>query len=363
MLVWGETHPPENTALSAKGLLTVRVSTPRSPLCLLALSFRRLDGLPKVQLRTLGLLGSLSLVLLASGCWQEKETVRLATLARVNHEEITTQDLLVTIYGKGERAGNDSSGTSAREHLRLRRNLLAQLIERKMLLQEARRLELRISDEALQKRLSEMKNGKEEVVFLQSLAEEGITRGGWESATRENLLIERLLEQVIRDQAHITLEETRRYYEGYPEKWHRGEEVRLRQIVVETQGEAEDLRLSILAGKDFTLAVREFSKVSQLGAGGDLGYLSRSEIPIKFDVLFDSEIGAVSPVIKTPFGYHLVKVEDRHPPRILHFDLVKEEIQRVLLEEEKERLFLEWIEKLRRRTEVIINEELLLRFS
>lgn len=323
----------------------------------------RLDALPKISSRILVLIGSLSLFLMVSGCWQEKETLRVATLARVNHEEITARELLATISGKGEEAGSDLSDISGRESLRLKRGLLAQLIERKMLLQEARRLQVRLSEEEVRQRLDEMKDGKEEAAFLQFLTEEGITRDTWENATRENLLIERLLEQVVRDQTYITQEETRRYYEGHPEKWRLGEEVKLRQIVVETQSEAEDLRLSILAGKDFTHAAREFSKVSQIEEGGDLGYLGRAEIPIEFDALFDSEIGSVSPVIKTPFGYHLVKVEDRHPPRTVHFDVVKEDIQRVLLEEKKEHIFLEWIEKLRHRTEVIINEELLLKFS
>jgi len=323
----------------------------------------RLEAFLIFSPRTLGLIGLTSLVLLASGCWQEKETIRMATLARVNHEEITTRELLVTIYGVGEEPERDLSKVSARAHLRLRRNLLAQLIERKMLLQEARRLQVGLSEDEFQQKLHEMREGKEEAVFLQLLKEEGVTRNAWENATRENLLIKRLLEQVIRDQTDITREETQRYYERYPEKWHLEEEVNLRQIVVETQGEAEDLRLSILRGKDFKQAVTEFSRISQLGERGDLGYLSRSEIPIEFDILFDSEIGSVSPVIKTSFGYHLVKVEDRHPPGTLHFDDVKEEIQQILLEEKKEQLFLKWIEKLRRRTEVIINEELLLKFS
>jgi parvulin-like peptidyl-prolyl isomerase len=309
------------------------------------------------------LLGSISLLLLATGCWQEKETPRLATLARVNHEEITTQELLATFSGGGEKPERDPSEISSRESLRLTRSLLVQLIERKMLLQEARRLQVRISDEEVRKRFDEMRDGKEETVFLQFLTDEGVTRGVWENATRENLLIERLLEKVIENQTTITREETRRYYEDHPEEWQRGEEVRLRHIVVETQSEAEDLRLSVLSGKDFTHAVKQFSKVSQVGEGGDLGYLGRTEIPIEFDTLFDSEVGSVSPVIKTPFGYHLVKVEDRHPPRTLLYDVVKERIQQVLLEEKKERLFLEWIENLRRRTEVIINEELLLKFS
>ncbi|MFQ5580315.1 MAG: peptidyl-prolyl cis-trans isomerase [Nitrospiria bacterium] len=308
-------------------------------------------------------LGSIALLLLASGCWQEKESMLIATLAQVNHEEITAQDLLATLPEEGGESGQEPSEMSAEEGIRLRRNLLAQLIERKMLLQEARRLQVRISDEELRRRFEEIIDGKKEEIFLQFLSDEGLTRDGWENAIQENLLIERMLDQVIRDQAYITQEETRRYYKDHPEKWRIGVEVRLRQIVVETQAEAEDLRLSILGGEDFKQAVRKFSKVSQDGGRGDLGYLGRAEIPMEFDGIFDSEIGAVSPVIKTPFGYHLVKVEDRRPPRTLHFDTVKERIQRVLLEEKKERIFLEWIEKLRRRTEVIINEELLLKFS
>ncbi|MFQ5780147.1 MAG: peptidyl-prolyl cis-trans isomerase [Nitrospiria bacterium] len=312
-----------------------------------------------VARRLFRLFGFFWFFLLTSGCWQNEH----ATVARVNDEAITVQELLTAIPQGAEETATDGMERTPQDEIRLRRNLLGQLIERKMLLQEARRLQMSLSENEIQERFKEIRDGKDEETFLQSLTEQNLTREKWEKSTLENLLIEKLLDRINPDQGAVTEEEMRRYYENHEEKWRVGERVKLRQIVVEAEAEAEALRLSITEGSDFSEAAKQHSQLSQIGERGDLGYLGRSEIPIEFDPLFQSRIGTVSQVIKTPFGYHLVKVEDRKPAETLPFEAVKGEIQQVLMEKKRERFFVEWIDKIRRRTEVIINEELLHRFS
>ena len=299
---------------------------------------------------------------LMAGCQQQKATPLQATVALVNDEAVTLQELSAVIP-KNEEKGTKEMTASAGEQEELKRRLLDQLIERKMLLQEARRLKIELTEREVQQKFEEARDGKDEAAFSQFLTDRKLTREGWEKATRENLLIERLLNQLAGDQLSISEGEMRQYYEKHHEEWRVDEQIKLRQIVVKTESEAETLRKTILDGADFAQTARLHSEFPQLGDGGDLGYLSRSEIPAEFDPLFHAEIGSVSAVIQTPFGYHLVKIEGRLPARTLSFEEVREKIHQALLEEKRELLFTQWIEKVRRTTEIKINEELLHKFS
>lgn len=298
------------------------------------------------------------LLLLTAGCQQQKSTPLQATVALVNDEAITLQELRALIP-QNEEKGTKEISASESEQEELKRRLLEQLIERKMLLQEARRLKIELSEREVQQRFEEARDGKDEAAFSESLTDRKLTKEGWEKATRENLLIERLLNQLAGEQLSISEGEMRQYYEKHHEEWRVDEQIKLRQIVVKTEDEAEGLRKAILDGADFAQTARLHSEFPQLGDGGDLGYLSRSEIPVEFDPLFHAEIGSVSAVIQTPFGYHLVKIEDRLPARTLSLQEVREKIHQALLEEKRELLFTQWIEKVRRTTEIKINEELL----
>jgi parvulin-like peptidyl-prolyl isomerase len=299
---------------------------------------------------------------LTAGCQQQKSTPLQATVALVNDEAVSLQELRALIpqsEGKKTQEMTPSDG----EQEELKRRLLDQLIERKMLLQEARRLKIELTEREVQERFEEARDGKDEAAFSEFLTDRKLTKEGWEKATRENLLIERLLNQLAGEQLSISEGEMRQYYGTHHEEWRVDEQIKLRQIVVKTESEAEALRKTISDGADFAQTARLHSQFPQLGDGGDLGYLSHSEIPVEFDPLLHAEIGSVSPVIQTPFGYHLVKIEGRLPVRTLSFEEVREKIHQTLLEEKRELLFTQWIEKVRRTTEIKINEELLHKLS
>lgn len=298
------------------------------------------------------------LLFLLSGCWQQKPSPMLATVALVNDEPITVQELQASLSENQEKGSRNLEAT-AEEREALARQLLEQLIERKMLLQEARRLKIELTEGEMQERLSEIREGMDEEAFLRELSERNLSKEAWEASARETLLIEKLLNQLVGDQISLPDPELLEYYNSHLEAWREPEQIKLRQILVQTESEAEAIRQSLAEGADFAEAARTHAQSLELGKDGDLGYRTAAELPAEFEPLFKAEIGSVSGVIKTPFGYHLVKVEDRQPARTLSFDEVKERIYQTLLEQKREALFSRWFENIRRKTEVKINEELL----
>lgn len=318
------------------------------------------------RLRLERILICLLLVLWMNGCWKEETHPLQATIALVNDVPITVEELLA-VFPKEEEAVSDNGETMQGERRSLHRALLEQLIEKEMLLQEASRLKIHPTDLELGEKMEGLKDGMDEAAFSQLLIDQKVSRKDLEEATKNNLSIEKLLNQLFNEHSQETLripeEAVREYYDTNQEKWRVDEELKLRQIVVETEEEAEALRLSILNGADFLKSAVMHSQPSHIGDGGDLGYLERAETPIGFDSLFQTKVGEISQVIKTQFGYHIVKVEDRRPARIRSYEDVREKITQVLIEKKREALFGEWLKKLRQRTEVLINEELFKKYS
>lgn len=301
------------------------------------------------------------LLFLLTGCWQQKPSPMLATVALVNDEPITLQELQSEVSDSKEKVSQALEATP-QEREELKRRTLEQLIERKMLLQEAKRLKIDLTEGEMLERLAEIRDNMDEEAFLRFLAERKLTKESWEASARETLLIEKLLNQLVGDQISLPDEELMQYYNGHLEEWRMPEQVKLRQALVPTEAEAAAVKTSLAEGADFVETARRHAQSAEFG-DGDLGYRTAAELPAEFEPLFKAEIGSVSGVIKTPFGFHVVRVEDRQPARTLPFEEVKERIYQTLLEEKRELLFARWFENVRRKTEVKINEELLHKLS
>lgn len=309
-----------------------------------------------------------AVLFVAGGCWQKELPPRRATVALINDEAITVEELLALLPEEDQREGSGKKNVvKDKEREVLQRGLLEQLIEKRMLLQEARRLNIQLTEAEFEEKSAVFRNGMDEAAFSRFLADQNISRDSWEKATRENLLVEKLRAQLAEEkldkELSVSPEEVRDYYESHLKEWQVDEQLKLRQIVVGTEEKAAAIRLSLLKGADFLETAKIHSQQVHVEDGEGLGYLSRSEVPVGFDPLFKAEIGSISEVIRTQFGYHLVMVEDRRSARTLSFEETKKKIYQALLDHKREQAFSQWLKKLRRHTEVRINEELLKKFS
>lgn len=82
------------------------------------------------------------------------------------------------------------------------------------------------------------------------------------------------------------------------------------------------------AGEEFAALARRSSEDSTASSGGDLGFFGRGQMAKEFeDAAFSLPIGSVSDLVRTTFGFHIIKVVDEHPPHTMSFDEVKEQIR------------------------------------
>jgi peptidyl-prolyl cis-trans isomerase C len=144
---------------------------------------------------------------------------------------------------------------------------------------------------------------------------------------RNKLLMETLLQDV--GKAAVTPEATKKVYEDAAKQMGGEEEVHARHILVPTEDEAKAVLAEIKKGTDFAELAKQKSKDPGAAAeGGDLGYFTKDQMVPEFAaVAFKLDKGQVSDPVKTQFGWHIIKVEDKRTKPVPEYDKVKDQIE------------------------------------
>jgi peptidyl-prolyl cis-trans isomerase C len=111
------------------------------------------------------------------------------------------------------------------------------------------------------------------------------------------------------------------------------QEIHARHILVETEEDAKAVAERLKKGEDFATVAKEKSK-DPSAEGGDLGFFGRGQMLKPFeDAAFALEIGQVSDPVKTQFGWHIIKVEEKRDRPLPTFDDVKDTIMTQLVQQ------------------------------
>ena len=231
------------------------------------------------------------------------------------------------------------------------------MIERKILVQEARRLGIKVSSEELNQAISEIKKDYSGGEFGETLGLKGITLDEWKARLEEKLLAEKVVRSVSRSREKVDEKEARRYYEDHQSSFQIGQRVRVRQIVVADGEEAIQILKRLKKGEGFEKVAKEKSLGPEKLQGGDLGYFSQGEKPSEFDCVFNMEVGAISEVIKSPYGYHIFKLEEKTEPRQIPFGEAKAGILQDLGQKRGEENYQKWLKGLKGKAKVKVNKK------
>jgi peptidyl-prolyl cis-trans isomerase C len=144
---------------------------------------------------------------------------------------------------------------------------------------------------------------------------------------RNKLLMETLLQDV--GKAALTPEATKKVYDEAAKTMGGEEEVHARHILVPTEDEAKAVLAELKKGTDFAELAKQKSKDPGAAAeGGDLGYFTKDQMVPEFAaVAFKLDKGQVSDPVKTQFGWHIIKVEDKRKKPVPEYDKVKDQIE------------------------------------
>jgi len=270
-------------------------------------------------------------------------------LARVNGDAISKADFERALKAIEQRAGGPIPAERRDE---VYRQLLEQLVGLRLLTQEVKARNVTVPDGDVDKRVAEVsKQFASEEVFKQMLAAQQISYDKFRADQRQDLAINKMLSDALESKVKATTEQVDDFYKKNPERFKQGERVRASHILVavpqnadaatkeKARAKAEGLLKKIKAGEDFAALAKQNSEdPGSAVQGGDLGFFTPGQMVPQFnDVAFKLAPGAVSDLVETQFGFHIIKVVDKQTARTIPLDEVRPQVQQFLETQNRQR--------------------------
>ena len=200
----------------------------------------------------------------------------------------------------------------------------------------------------------------DEAAFEEALALQRKTRAEYTKDVRDQLVIRVMRNEEVTRRARVTPKQIREYYDAHSDEFMVPSSVKYSAIILnkgttaEEQQvkltEAQNLQTKLVEGADFAKTAQAVSEGSQAAEGGSFPWipLEESKPETLRDALDLLPVGAISPVIDAGTLLYIVKMEGRREAGVLAFEEVREELEHYLKLQEQDRLFNQWIERLKK---------------
>jgi peptidyl-prolyl cis-trans isomerase SurA len=283
-------------------------------------------------------------------------------VATVNDEVVTWAELRSVIDIEAKHLLEELPEEERRQRIKeLEKEYLSRMIDVRLQLQEAGRLQLNVSEADIDSAIDDIKikyNLTDETLTA-SLGKEGLTLEEYRRNLTEQILLSKIVSIEVKSKVFVSDSDIEKYYESNREKYRDEEQVKIRQIffsrptddskMTETESRARDVVSRARAGEDFIKLAGELSEDVGRESGGDLGYIARGDVVKEVeDVAFALRPGEVSDPFWSAAGLHIIMVEKLVKP--VESQEVRKEIRDILFEESFRREHLEWIKRLRERS-------------
>ena len=272
-----------------------------------------------------------------------------------------SETLLMTINGQEVRQGDmdllmqinfgpkfAALSKDEQETVRINRapDTRSQMIDRVLLVTAAKADDIKASDEEVLEELAKVSSQLPPELTLKSYLEGiGLTLAQFRTYAGDQVLINKLSEKRTSDVSKPLASEIETYYRQNPDYFAKKERAQVSHVLISTENsltdeqraqkraEAEVARRRLLASPGaFAEIVQEISNCPSRAHGGDLGVIERGQMIAAFDeAAFSQETGAIGKVIRTPKGFHVIKVTERIPAKQVTLAEATPDIEALLL--------------------------------
>ena len=182
---------------------------------------------------------------------------------------------------------------------------------------------------------------------------------------QRGLAINQLLDTNVRPKITVTEEESKKFYNNNPNLFKQPEQVKASHILIKMAPNAEEsikiqarkkietVQIKVRQGEDFGLLAKANSEGPSAQREGDLGYFRRGQMVKSFeDAAFALNVGKVSGIVETQFGYHLIKVTDKKLARTIPYKEVQFRLEQHLKKEKEKTEIQGYIKNLKKSAKI-----------
>ncbi|MGB2809978.1 MAG: peptidylprolyl isomerase [Sedimentisphaerales bacterium] len=254
-----------------------------------------------------------------------------------------------------------------------RQQILDRIIAVRLIDEKSKATKITITDEDVRAQVAEIaaQQGVSVEEFKKMLLSRGMDYDEWEEQIRWGVKLGKLVEADFGDQLNITDTDANNFYSANIKQFETFEQVRASHILIrpdkadpntdpneakaEALAKARDLLRQIKEeGADFAELAKVHSQSPSKEKGGDMGFQPRGAWVASFEkVAFELEVGQISDVVETPYGYHIIKVTDRKEAGVKPFEQARDEIIKMLKQRERMGFFGKYLMKLRAEAKVV----------
>jgi peptidyl-prolyl cis-trans isomerase C len=284
--------------------------------------------------------------------------------AKVNGVPITTLDL-----NRSFQAHVQVPYATVQEDPRakeVRRQILDNLIDRELLLQRAKSLKMAAPAQQVDAQMQQLlQRFPSQEALEQALIAQNLTMDSVKKDVESQLLRQQLVKKEILDKVNVSAGDVQTFYDKNKDKYVEEDQVRARHILIKVpqevnpeddaklKGKADDTLKRARQGEDFATLATATSDDGSKENGGDLGFFPRGRMVAPFEeAAFALQPGQMSEVVRTQFGYHIIKVEERKTGRALAFDEAKSQVQEDLTQQRTYERYQQYMAGLRSKAKV-----------
>lgn len=287
--------------------------------------------------------------------------------AVVNDEVVTFSQVRELTASLENSLKSNYTGTALAEKIKeVRVRAVNDLIDRQLIIQEFAKMKGRIPPHAVDDRINVLireEFGGDRSAFLRTIAAQGFTLDRIRKMEEEKIIVSAMRSREIKNEPVIPPGRVESYYREHRSEWTTNGEVKLRMIKIVPGAEPErkrkmirEIRDKVVRGADFADLARIYSEDSSQDKGGDWGWVKQGDLnPDMEAVVFRLPSGKVSEVIELNQTYYLLLAEQKKGGTTKPLKEVRDEIERRLLQIERQKQQQGWIERLRKKAYVKIN--------
>lgn len=302
-----------------------------------------------------------------------------ANAAVINAIAAIVNDEVVTLYEVNREAQPVISEAEKRSALdsatrsQIRHVALDRLVEKKLVEQKVRELNIKVSEEEVRQAIEDVKkqnNMPNQEALVSALANQGLSFDQYRNQLQEQIEKLKLISMEVRAKIHVSDTEMHEYYNANSSKYTEDETFRARHIFFKTseKAPADEIKrtmttaLMVLAearsGKDFAELAKSYSEdPAARKDGGDLGTFKKADMQTELgNAILTMKPGDVSELVYTPAGFHIIKLEERISGKLKPFEGLKNEIEEAIYRKKSEERYSQWAKDLRAKASVELKD-------
>jgi len=225
------------------------------------------------------------------------------------------------------------------------KQILNQLVQQSLIDQYARDKKIDVSQAEIDKKEAETRAKFPPGQFEQIVKNQGLTEQDVQQILRQQLI----LEKAVGPQVHVTDADVKAYFDKNHATFDKPAQVKARHILVADQKTANEVLAKLKAGGSWDALAKQYSTdPASKDKGGELGYFGKGQMVPQFqDAAFNAKVGQIVGPIKSPFGYHIIQVEDKKPATKATLASVSDQIRQQLVQQQEQQQYPIFLQQLR----------------